>query len=195
MLKKPGVHSKERIDSPTRNSASRNCWVGFAFCSEIFLGRAYELGDPVSNRNSPLIGIETLRALGTTLLPLIESAAKDGTLSNAPNFYNIARCWKYFGRAGHAKAWISAGVHESPSFLAKVALGMVVYSVSTRGRVYQMGERPDEDLYDLDQLLAACRKHLAGEKFNSDESNRVRTIADGIECLLAERTPKTESAH
>ncbi len=50
-----------------------------------------------------------------------------------------------------------------------------------------MRERPDENLYDLQELLTACRKHLSGTELNSDERNRIAVVASGIERMLEQR--------
>src|ERR1700740_2581997 len=119
------------------------------------------------------------------LILQIERAAKDGTLFNAPFYWDIARAWKYFGNAPRAKAWISAGVDASAQFLAKVTLGLVSYTISSRERSYSMRERPDSDLYDLGAILAACQKHLAADELNQDQRNRIQVVANAIEEMLA----------
>ena len=149
------------------------------FSADIFVDRARELGlIATGSRSSPLISRAALAALGAILLPQIEKTAVDGTLSNAPFFWDIARAWKFLGDAAKAKAWI-AGTESSAEFLAKVTLGMVSYSISSRERSYSMGERPDETLYDLRVLRDACQKHLAGSELNNDERNRIQVVAGG----------------
>jgi hypothetical protein len=113
-----------------------------AFSADIFVDRARELGVIASaSRSSPLISSEDLEALGKKLLPRIEQGAADGTLANAPFYWDIARSWKYVGDARKAKAWISAGMEASAGFLAKVTMGMVGYSVSSSERTYSMSVR------------------------------------------------------
>jgi hypothetical protein len=82
-----------------------------AFSADIFVARAHEFGvmKPASQL-PPLIGVEDLRALGEKLLPLIEEAAEDGTLANAPFFWAILPAWKYLGGVHKARCWVSAGV-------------------------------------------------------------------------------------
>ena len=157
-----------------------------AFSADIFIDRARELGlVPADSRSSPLIGKDDLDALGAILLPRIEKGAEDGTLANAPFFWDIALAWKYLGDAATAKMWFSAGMDANAEFLAKVTLGFVSYSISNRERSYSMGERPDPDLYDLHAILAACQKHLAGNELNQDQRNRVQVVTNAVEELLA----------
>jgi len=156
------------------------------FDAGIFVDRARELGVIGSETSSsPSIMVEDLKVIGEKLLPRIEQAAEDGTLSSAPFFWDIALSWKYLGDAGKAKAWISAGMEGSAEFLAKVTMGMVSYSLSGSERTYSMSERPDEDLYDLSTLLAACKKHLAGPDLNQDQRNRVIAVERAVEQMLA----------
>jgi hypothetical protein len=157
-----------------------------AFNADIFVDRARELGlVPTDSRSSPLISKDGLDALGAILLQQIEKGAEDETLASAPFYWDIARAWKYLGAAAKARSWISAGMDASAEFLAKVTLGFVSYSISSRERSYSMRERPDPDLYDTDAVLAACRKHLAGNDLNQDQRNRIQVVAKAIEKMLA----------
>lgn len=162
------------------------------FSADIFVDRARELGlIATDSRSTALVSKDDLNALGAILLPQIEKAAEDGTLAKAPFYWDIARAWKYLGDANKAKAWISAGMDTSAEFLAKVALGFVSYSISSRERSYSMRERPDPDLYDLRAIQAACRKHLAGADLNLDQRNLIQVVAKAVEEMLV--TPqKTE---
>jgi hypothetical protein len=128
--------------------------------------------------------MDTLNSLGKKLRLLIESAADNGTLQNAPFYWDIMTAWKYLGGAQKAKAWMSAGVTESAGFLAKATSGLVGYSISTPRRIYSMRERPDGDLYDLPVLLKACEKHLDGQELNEDQRNRVAVVAQALERMI-----------
>jgi hypothetical protein len=118
------------------------------------------------------------------LLRLIERAAENGTLANAPFYWDIARSWNLLGTAGKAKSWLSAGMESSAEFLAKVTLGFVIYSEAPSGRSYSMEERPDEAIYDLNVVLAACKKHLGGRDLDEDQRRRVEAVAEAIRQII-----------
>lgn len=161
-----------------------------AFNADVFVARAHEFGvmKPVS-QSPPLIGMEDLRALGEKLLPLIEETGEDGTLADAPFFWAILPAWKYLGGAYKARGWLSAGVDGSSGLLAKIATGLVGESMSSdSGHAYTMNERPDEDLYDVKVLLAACRKHLLGTDLDQEQRNIVSAMMHGLEKIITDET-------
>jgi hypothetical protein len=159
-----------------------------AYTAAIFSDRARELGVmPSNSRPPPLITRADLDALGPSLLRLIESAAEKGTLAKAPFYWDIAQSWKLLGADGEAKSWLSAGMEGSAAFLAKVTLGFVMYSQTSSGRSYSMDIRPDEDLYDLNVMLAACKKHLGGRDLNEDQRMRVEVVTQAIGQILADQ--------
>lgn len=58
-----------------------------------------------------------------------------------------------------------------------------------------MSERPDEDLYDLNVMLKACKKHLEGRDLDEDERNMVGVVAQAIEQMLATQPQPDASEH
>jgi KAP family P-loop domain len=165
-----------------------------AFTAAIFSDRARELGVMPSNSRPPsVITTADLDALGPMLLRLIETAAEKGTLANAPFYWDIARSWNLLGAAGKAKSWLSAGMEGSAAFLAKVTLGFVMYSETSSGRSYSMEEQPDEDIYDLNVVLAACKKHLGGRELDEDQRKRVEAVAQAIKQMLANQANKDKA--
>lgn len=92
-----------------------------AFCAEVFVDRARELGKIAGgNSVAPKILEEDLVLLGQELLEKIRRSAHEGTLENAPFYFNIVRAWSYLADPGEARAWLSSGMIKSPTFLAKI---------------------------------------------------------------------------
>ena len=158
-------------------------------CAEIFADRARELGKlPVEGRSPPqLISEDGLGKLGEKLLRLIEHGVSAGTLGNAPFYWNILRTWAYFSGPNKPKAWIEAGISD-PAFLAKLARGLLSYSISEDGRHYFMERRPDEEIYDLSILKRACDTHLLTAAYagSEDDRRRVLAVAKGAERFLTQ---------
>jgi hypothetical protein len=164
-----------------------------AFSAAVFADRARELGVmPSGSPPPPLITRSDLDVLGTKLLSLIERAANDGTLTNAPFYWDIARSWKLIGGGAAAKAWISAGMQRSAEFLVKVVKGFVSFSVSSSQREYALSEKPDEDLYDLNVLLNACKNHLNGRDLDGDDRRMIEVVARAVEQMLAQQQTHPE---
>jgi hypothetical protein len=118
--------------------------------------------------DDPLITPAGFEALGKILLPKLVKAAKNGSLTKAPSYGAIARAWKQLGGATAAKAWLNANMDASADFLSKLTDDLVAHSISTPEPEYQMLDLPDPELYDLDALLSASRKHLAGNELTRD---------------------------
>jgi hypothetical protein len=155
-----------------------------AFCANVFVDRARELGKiPDQTKSLPTITEKALQALGEDLLAKIERAASEGTLAGAPFYFDIVRAWAYMGKADEAKAWLSAEVMKSPKFLAKVGLGLVSYSLGGRERSYELRSRPD-DFYDIHVIREAAAKYVASEELNQDERNLIASVAKGIDQII-----------
>jgi hypothetical protein len=121
-------------------------------------------------------------------LQLIKDAATNGTLADAPFYFDITRSWEYLEDAGRPREWLSKGMEESAQFLAKVGRGLVHYSTSTAGRAYTMRDTPEECLYNLEAILAAAEKHLAGDELNGDQRKLVAAVEQGTRSILSRRS-------
>ena len=80
-------------------------------------------------------------------------------------------------------------MERSADFLVKVIKGFTSYSVSSSPREYQVVERPDEDLYDLNVILKACKNHLEGQVLDEDERSMVGVVLQAVEQMLAQEQP------
>lgn len=155
-----------------------------AFCADVFVDRGRELGKFLDRSNRmPTVTEADLDDLGKELLVKIERAEANGTLANAPFYFDIARAWAYMGKNAEAKAWLSDGMLASPEFLSKVTWGLVSYSLGSGERSYSLRGRP-EDVYDLKVILEAAAKHRASGKLNQDELNRISAVASGVETII-----------
>ena len=167
-----------------------------SFCSDVFVDRARELGKiPDQSQRSPTVTESDLQELGAEVLAKIERAAKDGSLSNAPFYFDIVTAWSYMGKTADAKAWLTAGMRESAKFLAKAAMGLVSYSLGRGERSYTLRDRPDETLYDLQVLKDATLRHADSSELNHDERNRIRSVSKGVERILQDDAAKAEASN
>jgi predicted KAP-like P-loop ATPase len=153
------------------------------FCADVFVERARELGKiPGQARNMPTVTEEDLQALGEELLVKIKQAAADGTLENAPFYFDIVRAWSYMGKPEEAKEWLSEGMTRSPKFLAKVGVGLVSYTLG-KERFYTLHSRPG-DPYDIEVIREAAAKYGESEALTKDERNLIAAVADGIDHIV-----------
>jgi hypothetical protein len=179
------------VDAAKHLKASFDRLTSPAFSAAVFADRARELGVmPSGSPPPPLITEADLNELGTKLITIIEKAVNDGTLENAPFYWDIVRSWKLIGDGAAAKAWISAGMERSAEFLVKVAKGFVSFSVSSSQREYALSEKPDEDLCDLNVLLNACKNHLNGRVLDGDDRRMIEVVKRAVEQMLAEQQPE-----
>lgn len=156
--------------------------------ASILLDQARECGLLPSDRASgeTLVEPERLKSLGSELAKEIESAALIGKLDDLPVFYDISRIWSTFGDSAKARSWISKISNTDGHKLAKVAKGLLGYSRTLNGRNYGMNERPDESLYDLDQLRTATSTFYNAANLSDDERACVIALHRGLKQLAAQ---------
>jgi hypothetical protein len=157
-----------------------------SICARLFVQRARELGKmPGNSGDPPTIAVEALDTIGKILLPKIEKDAADGTLRHTPRIWNIVLAWKYLGGAPEVAAWLKKGMSESADFMSRVTESFVGYTVGSEPRHYEMTGRPDPDLFDLETILDAARKHLKGNELTDDARNRIGVVEKNVERQLA----------
>ena len=152
-----------------------------SLCASLFIHRARELGKmPGNSGDRPVITAEFMDNLGRILLPKIEKGASDGTLKSAPRIWAVVLAWKYLGGASQAKAWLNSSLFESADLMSRITEGFVSYSIGSEPRRYEMSERLDPDVYDLEAFLDAAVKHLNGNELSEDARNRIAVVAEGV---------------
>jgi len=124
---------------------------------------------------------DELDGLGTSLVKRIEAAAADSTLAQEPAYYDIASAWALHAGYSGPRTWLSEIAQTSAKQLAKIALGLLGYSRTDKGRQYEMSDKPDTQLYDVDQLLEACTPLPDLSGLTPDEVARVHALARGLE--------------
>ncbi|MDD9995986.1 MAG: P-loop NTPase fold protein, partial [Dehalococcoidia bacterium] len=82
-----------------------------AFLADVYVSRGEEFGifgDPP--REEACISKKDFEALGQVLLNRINSSYEDGTLSDAPFYFNIVRCWVHLSDRETVKSWLTEGI-------------------------------------------------------------------------------------
>jgi hypothetical protein len=152
-----------------------------ALKAQIYIDRACELGViPSDSPSPPCIEQGHLALLGSTLLSQIEHAAAAGHLSTAPALWGIIDSWKQLGGSAPVKAWIMSNINDL-LFADQVAKTLLSESFSDRGRKYSLRNNPDEAIYDLPALLAACKRHLQDANLKIDQRERLEALAKGLD--------------
>lgn len=157
-----------------------------AACAEIFVSRGRELGVfKAESTQVPLISREHFEALGPILLSKIHKSRDDGSLAEAPFYFDVVRSWSYLEDTESPKEWLESGMRASARFLAKVGRGLVVYSTSEGFRYYTFKEWPDANLYDLEVILVSARAHKEDSDLNDDDRRLIVELERGAKALLA----------
>ena len=178
-----GQHLKEAFEKATSP----------AFMAGIYISRGRELGVfPSDSSERQIMSIEDFNRLGGILLTKVEAAASDGTLAQAPFYFDIVRSWGHLAGPEAARAWLTAGITDSAEFMAKAAQGLVSYSIGTSQRRYTMREQPESEFYDLSVLVVAGRKHLQQASLTQDQRSILTEIVRGSSELLAGRSAEAE---
>ncbi|MFV3131414.1 KAP family P-loop NTPase fold protein [Niveispirillum sp. KHB5.9] len=161
------------------------------FMAEELTDRGRELGVFSSDSSErPTITIEVFDELGRVFFTKLQEALIAGTLGNAAYYFNIVRVWAHIAGADQPRRWLTEGMLSSGEFMAKVARGLVTYSIGTAVREYTMRNRPDADLFDLDILLQAGRKHLSSGDLTDDQYRILKAVVEGSENLKRGRPPE-----
>jgi hypothetical protein len=139
---------------------------------------------------------DELDELGNSLVGRIEAAAADGTLAEEPVYYDIASAWALHAGYSGPRTWLSEVSQTGAKQIAKIALGLLGYARTDKGLQYGMSDKPDTQLYDVDELLAACTPLPDVTDLTPDEAARVRALASGLEgwqVRMASKPQKTSS--
>ena len=166
-----------------------------AFLAEVYATRGRELGifhEPP--RDQPCITASNFEKLGEVLIDKIETGYKDGTLSDAPFYFNIVRSWIHLSTSESAKSWLKEGIFGSGEFMAKVCIGLVAYSIGTDGRHYEMHDRPDPELYELDVLVDAGIKHCKEAELTEEQRHKISAVITGAKRFLESKEIKSSPA-
>jgi hypothetical protein len=150
--------------------------------AEIYVDRGRELGVfTYDSRTDAVITNEHFDRLGTILLSKILAGANDGTLKEAPYYWDIVRSWKHLGDAASAKVWSRKGMNQSGHFTAKVARGMVMQTSAGSGVSYMYRSDTDLDAGEIDVIYNEAKRYLAGENgLNDDEKSLLKAIVEGV---------------
>lgn len=164
-----------------------------AFCATVFVDMGRSIGIFRSESgDSPLIDKDAFEKLGLVLLPKILAAASDGNLLAAPYYFDITRAWAYLAMPAEAKGWLAAGMQDSADFMVKVGQGLTAHTVGTPSRTYSMRNRPEAELFDLDVLIEAGKKHLNTGRLDGDQRRMLEAIVNGSQRILAGQAPDAD---
>lgn len=163
--------------------------------ADVYVDRGRELDVfERSGRTSdgPRITPEVFARLGEILLSRITEAAGDGTLVDAPAYYDIIRAWAHLVGNQAPRAWVEANMTTSAQFLIRLGRGMVSYSIGGRRKSYQMRDLPDSNIIDLNLLRNAATQHLSEATLSEDERDLLNELVRGSERFMSGATPPSE---
>lgn len=155
--------------------------------AEIYVDRGRELGVfPSESSRRPIIKKDDFDELGAILISKIQAAVDDGSLVNAPYYWDVARSWKHLGDHAAVKAWLSQGMEADGKFTAKVIKGMVSQSFSGDSIRYTYGKNPDEELYDTEEIYKAAKRQFETAKdLTSDERSLLKALIEAVDHVRA----------
>jgi energy-coupling factor transporter ATP-binding protein EcfA2 len=159
--------------------------------ADIYVDRGRELGVfPSDGGSRPVISKDDFDRIGAILMFKIQAAVDDGSLVDAPFYWDVARSWKHLGDPASARAWLRQGMEADGKFTAKVIKGMVTQSSSGDNIRYTYREDPDEELYDIDATYEVAKRHLDREKdLTSDERSLLKALVNGVDRIRAGNSP------
>lgn len=156
------------------------------FRADIYVSCGQTIGVFESDsRQTELIPVKDFDALGARLLPDIVDAEKNGTLVDAPYYFDIVEAWAHLGDVSEVRVWISRGMADSAEFMRKVGRGLLAHSVGTRVRSYTMRTVPDPRFYDLEQIVSFGRRHLANQALSDEQRSVISEMVRGAEAFAS----------
>ncbi|WP_164753780.1 MULTISPECIES: P-loop NTPase fold protein [unclassified Mesorhizobium] len=164
-----------------------------AFCATVFVDMGRSIGVfRAESGDAPLIEKDAFDKLGPILLSKILTAAAEGRLLSAPYYFDIARAWAYLATPAEPKAWLASGMQDNAEFMVKVGDGLTAHSVGAPVRTYSMRNHPEPELYDLEVLIEAGKKHLKNGKLDSGQRRMLEAIVNGSQRILAGQAPDSD---
>lgn len=160
--------------------------------ASLYVWRAREVGvlPAEGAKTGAVISDATLVLLGERALALILKEAADGTLINAPFYWDIVETWRHLAELSPAREWLMSAVEIDPHALAKVARGILATSVSDDRQTifFFRGFSSDRPFYDVPRLLAACETFAGNADFDQEEQARVVALRDGLRRYVVKQT-------
>lgn len=151
-----------------------------AFLADVYVNLGRDLGIfPSASSQTPLITKDDFRDLGKLLLPKIEAHEVNGTLADAPHYFDIVRAWGHLGPHSRPKDWLTSGLNSSAVFTARAADGLASKTISPKPSAYHFTERPNGSFYDLPSLVDAAEKYKDNPELTLDQAALLREIARG----------------
>lgn len=135
--------------------------------------------------NGPRISPETFARLGEIVRARIVEAANDGSLTDAPYYYDIVRAWSHLSGPAAPRVWVENHMQTSAQFLIKLGRGLVSHTIGERPRSYSMRERPNTEIYDLNRMRVAALEHLGQPDLSDNDRALLTELATGAERFLA----------
>ena len=151
-----------------------------AFCAALYLERGMELDVfpyPGDHRPEPVVDMEAFEGLGAAMLALIRTHHADGTLDQAPHYSEIAEAWAHLSGPEAPRDWLMAGVLESPVFLARIASGLIAYSVGDSGPHYFVRRLPKDPWIDVDVIVEAATRFAGHADLQGSDALIVEAVA------------------
>ena len=160
-----------------------------AFLADTFVSRGRESGvfGPQSSEDTSRVSEADFAVLGEVFLEKIKKAVAEGTLADAPFYFDIVRSWSHLCGPDDPRRWLERGMKDDLAFMVKVCRGLVSYSIDEGERQYDMRDVRDEELYDLTPLNEAAKMHVEDERITNDERNLIATVVQRSTQLLEER--------
>lgn len=159
--------------------------------TDIYVDRGRELGVfPSDGPSRPVITKADFDKLGTILLPKILEAAHNGSLQQAPFYWDVIRSWNHLGDATAVREWVRKGITQSGAFAAKIVNGLVSQSSSGDGIRYVYRGPSDENLYETDLIYNHAKRHLAeGKDLSPDDRKLLEAMVAGIDRIRDGKSP------
>ena len=155
----------------------------------VYVERGQELGvfPRMGQSLRPMLDATGFEKVGAPVLARILTSVADGAAADAAQYWDIVRAWKHLGDPAAARTWHRQVAEGRAGDFAKIALGFLAMSISSRRRAYFVNSRPSHDAdFSLEDLERLCRKHRDDVSLTVDGRARIVALQAGVERYLVE---------
>lgn len=155
-----------------------------ALLADVYVDRGKEIQVFRStSHEGPVISDQDFERCGEILKDKIISAASGGTLEDAPFYFDIFRAWAQLVGKEPVRQWCKQKTYDSSEILAKVGIGLVLYTPTQSGRVYKIRDDFDREIYSIDDIYISSQRHINAFDIGDDRRNMISELFNGTKIM------------
>jgi hypothetical protein len=137
-----------------------------------------KIGDNVDRKESP-IDEGDWETFADEIKPLFEEDLASGSYFSYPKTWFTIRVYAYFYGDSACKEWVIKSASANQTFLLGSIRSLLTESTSSDGTSYAIKDAPDQNIYDLEELLRLARVAKDAAAFQGEDLERLDAYIAG----------------